>query len=537
MKSPMPFKASIPATLVKILGVVVVAALLVGAVIFIRPGASAQALPAAITCAAVASGDWNNSANWDCAAVPGADDAVIIDGQNIQVSADQAIKDVAIVSNGSLTVADAVTLTIGGKLDVSSPSSLLSIYINEADLDPSMGGTIAFAASGDQLLVTHGNTLNFWNLAKSGTGSLTVDACSDDLSECGGGFQVYNLLTLKGIQLRSAFDGVAFTFVTAKTPDISDVDVKDAVNQGAAISVLAGKNSGNTAGWKFAGLSSSQNPSMAEQQITLTMVLPDGVSQDSLTFMDGLVQIACNGSTGVVAVVDSAASCRTADLGVGSHTISVSFDGGKSAQVVQVVSRFTSLNLHANSPDSIAGKEVAFLANVMPANVPGNVTFKDGDTTLCANVAVDVASGNARCAVVLNGLGSHVITGEFVPSQANTESSLSAPLIQSVKNLSALSLLSSNASSNPFEVLTLTAQLASANASGTVDFMENGNLIAGCGKVTVSAGQAVCQTGGLGSGRHAITAYYSGDATNFSASSAVVGQLVKNLFYIPQLFK
>jgi len=545
MKSPMHFKPSIPGALLRILGVVVVAALLIGAAIQLRPAGGAQALPAPKSCVAVASGEWNNSANWDCAGapgeVPGVDDTVVIDGQSIQVSADQAVKDLKVLSSGSLAIADAVTLTVGGTLDVSDASALQAV-VSDGDGNP-YGGSVVFGPDGDQTLATNGAWLNFWNLSKSGSGTLNVNSCTADLTVCEGGFEVYNQLALKGsgsetVRLRSSIEGVAFTFFSHNAADVDSVDVKDAINQGAPISINAGKNSGNNVGWKFTGLSTSSNPSLAEQDVILTMVLPAGVVQDSLTFKDGLLPIACNGVDGAVAVVDGVASCSTSELGVGSHTITVAYDNGQVAQVEQVVSQFNVLVLSVNSPQSIAGQEVAFVANMMPMTAAGQVTFKDGQNPICVGVDVNVASGNAVCNAVLSDVGEHSITAEFVPSQEDSLSSESSPLLHVVKNLGSVSLGSSSASVTPSETLTLTAQIVSAGeAGGVVDFMADGNYIDGCTQVAVVEKQASCQVSGLRSGRHSLTAFYSGDTTNFAVTSNVVDQAVKSLIFMPQLWK
>ena len=545
MKSPMHFKPSIPGALLRILGVAVVAALLIGAAIQLRPAGGAQALPAPKNCAAVASGEWNNSANWDCAGapgeVPGVDDTVVIDGQSIQVSADQAVKDLKVLPSASLAIADAVTLTVGGTLDVSEASALQAVVSD--DDGNTYGGSVVFGPDGDQTLATNGAWLSFWNLSKSGSGTLNVNSCTADLTSCTGGFEVYNQLALKGtgtetVRLRSSIEGVAFTFSTHNAADIDGVDVKDAINQGDPIRINTGRNSGNNVGWKFTGLSTSSNPSLAEQDITLTMVLPVGVVQDSLTFMDGLLPIACNGVAGAVAVVDGVASCSTAELGVGNHTITVRYEGGQVAQVEQVVNLSTVLVLTVNSPQSLAGQEVAFVANLMPMQVAGQVTFKDGDTPICVGAQVNTESGQAICQAVLSEIGEHSITAEFIPNQGDTLSSTSSPLLHAVKNLGSVSLTSSSASVNRFQTLTLTAQVASAGeASGVVDFMADGNYIDGCTQVAVVDKQASCQVSGLGAGRHSLTAFYSGDATNFGVTSSVVDQVVNTLIFMPQLWK
>jgi hypothetical protein len=142
----MPFKPSIPGTLIRILGVLVVAALLIGAVIQTRPAGNALAGSSA-TCTSIASGDWNNSANWNCPVVgtfPGAGDTAIIDSQDITVSANQAVQDVTVSANAMLILPDAVKLTVGGALHVSQSASLNTVVIDEVTERPVSGGTLEF---------------------------------------------------------------------------------------------------------------------------------------------------------------------------------------------------------------------------------------------------------------------------------------------------------------------------------------------------------------------------------------------------------
>jgi hypothetical protein len=76
--------------------------------------------------------------------------------------------------------------------------------------------------------------------------------------------------------------------------------------------------------------------------------------------------------------------------------------------------------------------------------------------------------------------------------------------------------------------LTFTASLTgAASPTGTVDFRDNGASISGCAAASVSGTTATCTTSALAVATHAnITAVYSGDAGNNTATSSALSQTV-----------
>jgi hypothetical protein len=95
------------------------------------------------------------------------------------------------------------------------------------------------------------------------------------------------------------------------------------------------------------------------------------------------------------------------------------------------------------------------------------------------------------------------------------------------------SLLSNLNPSNQGEQVTFTATVtetptqASANPTGTVDFIDTSNANAViCNDVTLTAGSAQCQTSSLTAGTHNIRADYSGDGNFDPSQSNVVAQVV-----------
>jgi sugar lactone lactonase YvrE len=78
--------------------------------------------------------------------------------------------------------------------------------------------------------------------------------------------------------------------------------------------------------------------------------------------------------------------------------------------------------------------------------------------------------------------------------------------------------------------VTFTATISAGGdtTSGTVSFLNNGTLIAGCGNITEGSNQmAACSTTALPLGSSAISASYSGDANDASSISPAIQQVVK----------
>jgi hypothetical protein len=128
-------------------------------------------------------------------------------------------------------------------------------------------------------------------------------------------------------------------------------------------------------------------------------------------------------------------------------------------------------------------------------------------------------------------VGEHSISAQFVGPDIES----TALIIQSVKNVTTVGVGSSNLHIDRYQKVTLTATITSPAAGGTVTFMENGNMIAGCINVAVSGKHATCDVSSLKPGNHAITVFYSGDATNFSSSSPAIVQTINAVLFLPEM--
>ena len=79
--------------------------------------------------------------------------------------------------------------------------------------------------------------------------------------------------------------------------------------------------------------------------------------------------------------------------------------------------------------------------------------------------------------------------------------------------------------------MTLTATITPSDASGTVNFLNNGSTIAECGAKAVVGGVATCETEALVTqGYHTITANFTGNGSfTGQTGSNELGQVVAGL--------
>ena len=305
-----------------------------------------------------------------------------------------------------------------------------------------------------------------------------------------------------------------------------------------ALSLFSGGIIGHALSASTTTLTSGTNPSVWGQAVvftaTITPVTP--APTGTVTFQDGGTNIAVCVNRPVAARV---ATCTTAALAVGSHTVTAVYSGNAtyatstSAPVTQVVTMGSTTTVVAASVNpSVSGQTVTYTATVSavaPASGTrtGTVAFQDGAVVIagCGAKAVAVA-GTATCAIAYAGPGTHTITAIY-NGDTNFATSTASALTQTV-NLGATAVTLSS-SANPSSTganVTLTANVtatapASGTRTGTVDFQVGGVNLAGCStQVVPVSGKATCVTNILIVGANTITAIYSGDA-NFAASTSL----------------
>jgi hypothetical protein len=268
----------------------------------------------------------------------------------------------------------------------------------------------------------------------------------------------------------------------------------------------------------------SVNPSIVGQPVTLTATVTPSAASGTVQFADGTAPIA-----GPAPVSGGSAALTISWLSVGTHTITAAYSGDKndipatSAPVTQTVRQATSsVTVNPTANPSIVGQVVTFMATVTPNSATGTVQFSDGTTPIAG--PANVTGGTASVTTSSLTVGTHPIRAAYSGDTNNTAST-STPLTQTVNKITAG--VNVTPSANPSivgQAVAFTAHVTPASATGSVQFANNGAALDG--PANVSAGTASTITSTLTAGTHSITADYSGDANDTSATSPALSQTV-----------
>lgn len=185
----------------------------------------------------------------------------------------------------------------------------------------------------------------------------------------------------------------------------------------------------------------------------------------------------------------------------------------------------TSVALTSSKNPSMLGDLVAFTATVTSDDTgrSGSVTFTDGSTTICNQVALNT-NGIAICNTSTLTLGAHTITANYSGDANNA--SATASITQTVLQASTLVLSSSQ---NPAPVganitFSLHASAATGTPTGNVTFFDGTTALAT--KPLDASGNATYSTATLTPGGHSISAKYVGDTNNAPGTSNIVSQTI-----------
>jgi hypothetical protein len=288
-------------------------------------------------------------------------------------------------------------------------------------------------------------------------------------------------------------------------------------------------------------LDSSPNPSTAGQGVTFAATVSGsaGTPTGTVNFRDGAMSIpGCQ----AVALSGSTATCASATLAAGAHSITAQYAGNiiynsaTSAALTQTVNAQladAAVALASSPNPSTAGQIVTFTATVSgTAGTPtGTVEFRDGAASISGCAARVLSAGTATCDAMSLAAGAHFITAQYA-GNIIYNSATSAVLTQTVNAQLADAAVALASTPNPSmagESVTFTATVSgtSGTPTGTVDFRDGATPVAGCEAVPLSAGSATCATNVLSPGSHSIAAGYGGDSTYNAATSPAVNQAVE----------
>jgi hypothetical protein len=268
-------------------------------------------------------------------------------------------------------------------------------------------------------------------------------------------------------------------------------------------------------------LTSSLNPSVFGQTITLTATVSPVTATGTVTFYNGSTALGTGSLSG------GKATLSLSTLAKGTHSLTATYSGDKydlpstSSVLSQVVSLAISSTILTSSPNpSVFRQTVTLTAAVSPATATGTVTFYRGTTSLGTGT---LSGGVATLGLSSLSVGSHVLTANYGGDESDS-SSKSPSVTQVVENTTSTVLTSSPNPSNVGQNVTLTATVLPSTATGKVTFYHGSTAM---GTASLSGGVAIFATSTLSAGAHALTATYGGDAADAPSTSAVVNQVVK----------
>lgn len=277
-------------------------------------------------------------------------------------------------------------------------------------------------------------------------------------------------------------------------------------------------------------LTLSANPVLVSTSLVLTAKVTGFAPTGSVTFMNGAAPLgtAALTGTGVERTATLTTSMTMASTG---ETLTAVYAGDSNnatstsnVATLTVNARNSTTTLTSNLTPSTAGQNVTFTAQVAGFNPTGNVTFKDGTTTLGV---VPLSAGTATYSTSNLLVGVHSIKAEF-GGDINNHASSSGNLTQSVvKKNSTTAVLSSLNPANASQGVTFTATVTGTNPTGQVTFKDGANTL---GAATLNAGVASFTATNLSVGSHDITAVYGADTQNNGSTSP---KLVQSVTAVP----
>lgn len=266
------------------------------------------------------------------------------------------------------------------------------------------------------------------------------------------------------------------------------------------------------------------NPSAVGQSVVVTFTVTSaaGTPTGNVTVGDGTATCSASVAVGHCSIVFNTAGNKTL---VATYPGDSNYTGSSSAGVSHTVNPASTTTALAAAPNpSTFGQSVVLTATVTSAGgTPmGNVTFKDGTTTLGSGI---LASGVTTYTTLALTGGAHGISAAY-GGDSNFGASTSITLTQTVNLAPTTTGLTASVNPSVFgQSVTFTATVSSSSGTptGTVVFKDGATVL---GTRTLSSGQASLTTTSLAVGSHLITADY-GSEGNFGGSiSSILTQAV-----------
>jgi hypothetical protein len=259
-------------------------------------------------------------------------------------------------------------------------------------------------------------------------------------------------------------------------------------------------------------LTSSVNPSVAEQPVTFTATLPTNVT-GQVTFTNGATTI------GTGTVTNGVATVTTSTLPLGADVITATYGGDSNnasatATLTQTVNKGTPTVTVTTSGPATYGQTVTVTASV-PAGSTGTITFTSGGNTLGSGTVSP--TGTVTITTTTLPVGTDTITASYGGDTNNFPATGSTTEIISKGNPTVT--VTTSGPSTVGDPVTITTTLP-PGSTGTVTVTSGGTTI---GNGTVSPGGTVTvTTSTLPVGSDPITVTYSGDSNNNPGTASTV---------------
>jgi hypothetical protein len=265
-------------------------------------------------------------------------------------------------------------------------------------------------------------------------------------------------------------------------------------------------------------VASSPNPSTFGGSVTITASVPTGAT-GTITFTSGALPL----GSGIIS--SGTVSVTTTSLTAPSAVITATYSGdatynSATGTTTQTVNKATPASTLVSSPNpSLPGSPVT-LADTLPSNATGTVTFTTGSTTLGTSTLV---GGIATLITSSLPLGSDLISATY-NGDANFNTSV-ATTTQTVAKANPTLTVSTSGPSTFGQSVTITASVPNG-PTGTIT-ITSGGVTLGSGNITASNGTVTITTTTFPVGSDVITATYGGDATNNTATGTTTQTVSK----------
>ena len=185
----------------------------------------------------------------------------------------------------------------------------------------------------------------------------------------------------------------------------------------------------------------------------------------------------------------------------------------------------TSCVLSSTTASPTAGAPVNYRVTMTPANAAGNVTVTTNTAETCTAA---VTAGQSNCTISYPAAGAKTINASFAGA-AGFQNTTCGPLAQTIAPAIAGVVLTSSVNPSAFgQTTTFTATVTGIAPSGSVSFFSGAALLGSASlNGTGNTRTAILPVSNLPVGSALIIATYAGDASNATATSPTLTQVVQ----------